>query len=78
LFVVFGFDDCIGGFRALSMTAEWPATLHRPNSCNHTLNKGVPLNLLSKWIGHSIMEITAIYANAIGEEQQAIAARIWC
>ena len=43
----------------------------------HALNKGVPLNMVSKWMGHSIMEITAIYANAVGEEQQAIAARMW-
>jgi integrase/recombinase XerD len=43
----------------------------------YALNKGVPLNLLSKWMGHSGMEITAIYANAVGEEQQAIAARMW-
>jgi hypothetical protein len=28
-------------------------------------------------MGHSILEITAIYANAVGEEQQAIAARMW-
>jgi hypothetical protein len=28
-------------------------------------------------MGHSILEITAIYANAMGEEQQAIAARMW-
>jgi integrase len=43
----------------------------------HALNTGVPLNMLSKWMGHSIMEITAIYANAVGAEQQAIAARMW-
>ena len=43
----------------------------------HALNKGVPLNMVSKWMGHSILEITAIYANAVGEEQQAIAARMW-
>jgi integrase/recombinase XerD len=43
----------------------------------HALNKGVPLNMVSKWMGHSIMEITAIYENAVGEEQQAIAARMW-
>jgi integrase len=43
----------------------------------HALNKGVPLNMVSKWMGHSILEITAIYANAMGEEQQAIAARMW-
>ncbi len=43
----------------------------------HALNKGVQLNLVSKWMGHSKMETTAIYANAVGEEQQAIAARMW-
>lgn len=43
----------------------------------HALNSGVPLNLLSKWMGHASMEVTAIYANAVGEEQQNIAARMW-
>jgi len=43
----------------------------------HALSSGVPLNMLSKWMGHASMEVTAIYANAIGEEQQAIAARMW-
>jgi site-specific recombinase XerD len=43
----------------------------------HALHKGVPLTMLSKWMGHSILEITAIYTNAVGEEQQAIAARMW-
>ena len=28
-------------------------------------------------LGHSQMETTAIYANAVGEEQQTIAARMW-
>jgi integrase len=43
----------------------------------HALNSSVPLNLLSKWMGHASMEVTAIYANAVGEEQQNIAARMW-
>lgn len=43
----------------------------------HALNSNVPLNMVSKWLGHSKMETTAIYANAVGEEQQAIAARMW-
>jgi integrase/recombinase XerD len=43
----------------------------------HALSRGVPLNMLSKWMGHSQMETTAIYANAVGEEQQSIAARMW-
>ena len=43
----------------------------------HALTKGVPLHRLSKWMGYSIMDVTALYANAVGEEQQAIAARMW-
>ncbi len=27
----------------------------------HALSKGVPLNTLSKWLGHSSLEMTAIY-----------------
>jgi hypothetical protein len=30
------------------------------------------LNMVFKWMGHSQMETTAIYANAVGEEQQSI------
>jgi hypothetical protein len=35
--------------------------------------------MVSKWLGHSQMETTAIYAyaTAIGEEQQTITARAW-
>ena len=43
----------------------------------NALNKGVQLNLLSKWMGHSKLETTAIYANAVGEEPLVIAARMW-
>jgi hypothetical protein len=32
---------------------------------------------VSKWMGHAKMETTAIYCNAVGEEQQTIAARMW-
>jgi hypothetical protein len=28
-------------------------------------------------MGHAKMETTAIYCNAVGEEQQTIAARMW-
>jgi hypothetical protein len=33
--------------------------------------------MLSKWMGHADIKTTAIYANALGEEQRAIAARMW-
>ena len=38
---------------------------------------GVPLNMLQKWLGHAKMETTAIYADAVGDEQKQIAARMW-
>lgn len=41
------------------------------------ISNGVPLNLLSKWMGHASLEVTSIYANALGEEQRSIAARMW-
>lgn len=41
------------------------------------ITAGVPLNMLSKWMGHSKIETTAIYANALGEEQRRIAERMW-
>lgn len=41
------------------------------------VSKGVPLNLLQRWLGHAALTTTAIYANAVGEEAQNIAARMW-
>lgn len=41
------------------------------------ITAGVPLNMLSKWMGHSKIETTAIHANALGEEQRQIAERMW-
>ncbi len=41
------------------------------------LEMQIPLNLISKWLGHSSVITTAIYANALGEEERNIAARLW-
>ncbi len=38
---------------------------------------GVQLNMIRKWMGHSTMETTAIYTTALGDEERAIAARMW-
>ena len=43
----------------------------------HAIGSGVPLNMLSKWMGHATLETTTIYANALGAEEQGIAARMW-
>jgi integrase len=37
----------------------------------------VPLNMVQKWLGHSRLETTAIYTNAVGPEEQQIAKRMW-
>ncbi len=41
------------------------------------VSKGISLNMVQKWLGHAQMETTAIYANAVGEEEQSIASRMW-
>jgi integrase/recombinase XerD len=43
----------------------------------NAVNKGIALNMVQKWLGHAAMTTTAIYANAVGEEEQSIAAKMW-
>jgi len=38
---------------------------------------GVPLNLVSRWLGHSSLATTAIYADALGSEERALAEKLW-
>ena len=38
---------------------------------------GVPLHMLQKWLGHAQLTTTVIYADAVGKEEQDIAARMW-
>jgi integrase len=41
------------------------------------ISKGISLNMVSKWMGHASLDVTAIYTNAIGEEQRALARKMW-
>jgi integrase len=43
----------------------------------HALRSGVPVNLVQRWLGHARMETTAIYLQAIGNEEREIASRMW-
>ncbi|WP_370198863.1 tyrosine-type recombinase/integrase [Roseibium sp.] len=43
----------------------------------HAVQSGVPLNLVQRWLGHAAMSTTAIYADAVGPEERAIAQRMW-
>jgi integrase/recombinase XerD len=41
------------------------------------VSAGIPLNLVQKWLGHAQLSTTAIYANAVGAEEQDIASKMW-
>ena len=41
------------------------------------VSSGIPLNLVQKWLGHAQLSTTAIYADAVGDEEHSIAARMW-
>lgn len=42
-----------------------------------SLQAGVPLNLVQRWLGHARITTTAIYADACGPEEAEIAQRFW-
>jgi integrase len=54
-----------------------------PKGLRHALavrgaaDAGIPLNIIQRWLGHSRIETTALYANAIGEEERRMATRMW-
>jgi integrase len=41
------------------------------------LQAGVPITLVQRWLGHASLRMTAIYADASGPEERALAARFW-
>lgn len=43
----------------------------------HAIRSGVPLNFVQRWLGHASMSTTAIYLQAVGPEERAIASRMW-
>jgi len=53
-----------------------PKGLRHGFGINASVN-GVPLNMLQKWMVHAQLTTTAIYADAVGKEEQDIAARMW-
>ena len=69
------------GFHGQKIAETARGVNYKPSFATYTPpdmpSKNVPLNMISKWMRHSQMETTAIYANTVGEEQQSIAARMW-
>lgn len=69
--------------KGVMIEAGLPDAPHRsPKGLRHgfgidaTVN-GIPLHMLQKWMGHAQLSTTTIYADAIGKEEQDIAARMW-
>lgn len=53
-----------------------------PRSLRHTLGvtavcRGIPLTMIQRWLGHADIKTTAIYTQAMGEEERGLAARMW-
>ena len=41
------------------------------------ITRNVPLTTIRKWLGHANLKTTAIYLDAIGDEERELAKRIW-
>jgi integrase len=68
--------------QAVMVAADLTGPHASPKGLRHgfgvaAVSAGIPLNLVQKWLGHAQHSTTAIYANAIGAEEQDIARRMW-
>ena len=69
--------------KTLMLSVGVPAFCASPKALRHAFGvvgvseTRVPLNMMQKWLGHARIETTAIYANAVGAEERAIARRMW-
>ena len=64
------------------ISANISLALTTPKALRHAfgvgaIQKNVPLNIVQKWMGHSRISTTAIYADAVGEEERTLSARMW-
>lgn len=61
------------------ITGPWavPKGLRHGLGVEGTTEALVPLGVMQKWLGHARIETTAIYANAVGKEERALAERMW-
>jgi integrase len=71
-----------GRVRAVMRTAGIVTELAMPKALRHSFGvggaqAGIPLNVIQKWLGHSDIETTSIYTNVMGEEERALADRMW-
>ncbi len=65
--------------QAAGIKGPWgvPKGLRHALGVEGTAEARVPLNVMQRWLGHSRIETTAIYTNAVGEEERSLATRLW-
>lgn len=68
--------------KAVMRKAGIVENLCKPKALRHAFaveagQKGIPLNIVQRWLGHARIETTAIYASAIGDEERNLARRAW-
>jgi integrase len=63
--------------------AAVPASVSMPKAFRHSFGvrgvaqAGVPLGTMKRWLGHSKLESTIVYTEAVGAEELALANRMW-
>ncbi|MBO6540251.1 MAG: site-specific integrase [Rhizobiaceae bacterium] len=67
--------DVMAGARVVGLHAS-PRGLRHGFAVSAVL-AGVPLTLVQKWLGHSSLNTTAIYADVVGPEERQMARRMW-
>ncbi len=68
--------------KAVMRSANIPERLTMPKSARHAfgadaVQNSVALNVVQRWMGHARIETTAIYTDAVGREERALASRAW-
>jgi len=80
------FHRRVQAFRRVQQVMMAAAIPEGPHACPkglrhgfgvHAVSCGIALNMVQKWLGYAQLTTTAIYANAVGEEEQSIAAQMW-
>jgi integrase/recombinase XerD len=62
--------------------AKIASALCKPRALRHAFaveagQNGVPLNVIQRWLGHARLETTAIYLDALGQEERGMACKAW-
>ena len=68
--------------RSIMILADIPENRAMPKSLRHAfgvngIQNGISLNIVQRWLGHADIATTAIYADATGDEERALAERMW-